>query len=270
MNRRDELQERYDETVFALLMNEMIEQDEANLLAEAERLNNDPEAAIPETLDAKCREIIRNSAHGKCRKKTGRSAASTVKRVALLVAAAAAIVGAAYASKPTPHFDPPKANIVLHANDAHVRLKWADIEAVAPANSSGFIIDEYKTFQDSTYKETTGGSKGYSSHYIYENADGNTIEIELLDGSKHASKAIDTEDAQTVTNVTVNGYEGICVEKDDAVQIAWTDTDRVVHITFYATGMDMKTALEAASTIKYVEPTTLTPSEEHSDQEGQS
>ena len=269
MNRRDELQERYDETVFALLMNEIVELDGADLLAEAERLNNDPEAAIPEALDAKCREAILNSAHDKCRKKTGRSATRTVKRVALLVAAVTAIIGAAYASKPTPQFDPPKANIVLHANDAHVTLKSEDVETYPADGNSGYLIDEYKTFQDSTYQEITGGSKGCSSHYIYENADGDVIEIELLDGSKHASKVIDTEDAQTVTNVTVNGYEGICVEKDGAVQIAWTDTDRVVHITFYATGMDMETALEAASTVKYVEPTTLTPSEEHSDQEGQ-
>ena len=59
MNRKDELREAYEDALFALLMYDVAEHEGARLLEENERLKNDENAAVPESLDRKCRATIR-------------------------------------------------------------------------------------------------------------------------------------------------------------------------------------------------------------------
>jgi hypothetical protein len=61
MTHREKLQEQYEEAMFTLLMDTMAEQEGSTLLAEAERLNNDSNAAISEELYKKFQKIICDS-----------------------------------------------------------------------------------------------------------------------------------------------------------------------------------------------------------------
>ena len=51
MNRRDELRERYEDALFAFLMEDVIETEGKKMLEENERLKQDPLAAVPEAVD---------------------------------------------------------------------------------------------------------------------------------------------------------------------------------------------------------------------------
>lgn len=56
-----------------------------------------------------------------------------------------------------------------------------------------------------------------------------------------------------MTNVVVNGYEGICAEKDGTVQVSWADTERMIFILVSSTEFDKETVLKLAEAVKYVE-----------------
>ena len=55
MNRRDELRERYEDALFAFLMEDVIETEGKKMLEENERLKQDPLAACPECEKRPCK-----------------------------------------------------------------------------------------------------------------------------------------------------------------------------------------------------------------------
>ena len=59
MSRRDEILARYEESLFTLLMSEAAEWEGGRLLEEAERLNRDPAAEVPEAVSERCRRALR-------------------------------------------------------------------------------------------------------------------------------------------------------------------------------------------------------------------
>ena len=87
--------------------------------------------------------------------------------------------------------------------------------------------------------------------FSYMDGNGNFVQFQFLKGSAGTNMSIDTEDARSVVDVTINGYDGMCVEKDGTFQIVWVDTDREVFMTVYTTALDKETAIEMASAMKY-------------------
>ena len=59
MTRREELQEQYEDALFALWMNEVAEAEGEELLKLNEQLKEDPDAAMPDELLQTCLNTIR-------------------------------------------------------------------------------------------------------------------------------------------------------------------------------------------------------------------
>lgn len=82
MTRSETLQERYEDALFSLLMEDVAQEMGAQALEENERLKSDPSAAMPDALRRKCMKVVR---HGS-RKRRSRSAGRTTMRMATRVA----------------------------------------------------------------------------------------------------------------------------------------------------------------------------------------
>lgn len=54
MDHREKLRDRYEDALFALLMDEIAEKEGALAREENEQLKNDPTAAVPEDVDRRC------------------------------------------------------------------------------------------------------------------------------------------------------------------------------------------------------------------------
>lgn len=54
MKKPDHPMEKYEDALFELLLDRVAEQEGLALMAEAQRLNDDPSVQIPEGLDRKC------------------------------------------------------------------------------------------------------------------------------------------------------------------------------------------------------------------------
>lgn len=257
MTHREKLQEQYEEAVFALLIDEATEQEGQELLAEAERLNNDPDAAIPEELDRKCRKIIRDSFRKGRQKATGRVTVKVIQRVAVAVLAAVLLLCAAYAA--VPEFRVGVLNLMLKASEKYTGFSLVPgsnettesvFDSVIYCYGVPKIPEGYELNLEITAEEAT------DRFYWYENEDGALIQIDFLQGSTDTYMTIDTENAQAITDVIINGYEGLCVEKDGRVQVAWVDTDRQVFIFIYCTALDKDTVLEMTQAMIYTPPGT--------------
>ena len=88
--------------------------------------------------------------------------------------------------------------------------------------------------------------------YFYENGSGANLVIEMVIDLSETTYRVDSEDAQVIQNIEINGYEGVYIEKDSAVHIAWADTDRSVYFGIFTNSLDGRQVLEMSSQIKYI------------------
>lgn len=84
MNRRDELRERYEDALFAFLMEDVIETEGKKMLEENERLKQDPLAAVPEAVDYRCIQTIKRGFAKERRHTVGRITYRVLNRVAMI------------------------------------------------------------------------------------------------------------------------------------------------------------------------------------------
>lgn len=61
MKSREQLQEEYEDALFALMMNYVTEAEGKRLRAENEALKQDPTAQVPEHLDQRCLQTIQRA-----------------------------------------------------------------------------------------------------------------------------------------------------------------------------------------------------------------
>ena len=97
MNQRGQSREQYEDDILSFLMDGMLEEEGWALLEENERLNADPDAAIPAGLDEKCRALLQSAFPDKPMKKPGRVTWKILKRVLIAAVLAATMFATACA-----------------------------------------------------------------------------------------------------------------------------------------------------------------------------
>lgn len=97
MSRQDKILAQYEESLFTLLMSESAEWEGRRLLEEAERLNRDPAAEVPEAVSERCRRTLRREFSRKGAAKFRRSLGRGLKAALAAACAASLLFTAAFA-----------------------------------------------------------------------------------------------------------------------------------------------------------------------------
>lgn len=255
MTRQDKLQLQYEDAVFALLVDDAAQAEGEELLALNERLKANPDAAVPEELDIKCREAIRDAFRKEQAKKRAVSFKKTAKLLLTAALIAAVLFTVAYAA--VPEFQVMVKNLVLTLTETddstHMGLRpgndpnsssLSDVTPYSiPEVQDGYTLVEEYCFDKPTYRL-----------YWYESDDGNYYTVQLIASNETAVVSVDTENAQSVTDIVINGYSGIRVLKNGTVHIVLADTDRSVFIAVFASALPEEQVIEMARAIRYVPP----------------
>lgn len=250
MQNREKLHEKYEEALFTLLMDEIAELEGQVLLKEAERLNKDPNAAFPERLDRKCWKIIQGSFRKEKVKTAGKFTIRLVQRVAVAALVAVTLIVAACAAIPQVRVN--ILNLLLTVTDQYTGLGFTEGTTKEPMVGE-FSISNYTLpdipvefpliFVDEDEKQRA---------FAYENDSGGAITIDMVVGSTGSIYSVDTEDAEEVHNIWVNGYKGLLILKNGTVIAAWADTDNMVFFSIWTNSFDQEAVLSMANSIKYV------------------
>jgi hypothetical protein len=263
MNRREELQEQYEDALFALLMEDMIEEDGKRLLEENERLKQDPDADVPDEVNQRCIRTIKRGFAKNQRRTVRKVTLRVLNKVAVAAVVCALLFVTACAA--SPELRVKTLNLLIEVSDVATTLKLSDDQGTTgetggnasdtagqtlfgyrlPKMPEGFSLDftnDFPSVADIQYSNNTGAT-------IY-------ISIEKAVGG---GLDVDTEDAG-VENVTVHGYEGLLIEKqyhidDDvtinSIMIVWGDTDENTFVTVACTDLDIETVWQLASGIEF-------------------
>ena len=243
MNNRKRLMEQYEEALFELLMDGIAEQEGKELLFELERVNNDPSIDIPEMLDRRCRRIIKNIHRKDKRRKIERITSRVIQRVAVAILVAAMMMTVAFATIPEVRVK--VLNVLLTVTDIST-----DITLGSDQKATGNTDNELERWVVSKipegYQLLISDENDWSRYYHYENAFGGIIQIDLTKVSDGVNAGVDTENADQVSEILINGIKGICIEKEGAIHIVWVDVGTQVILAIYCRSVPLETAIEVA------------------------
>ena len=84
MTRREELQEAYEDAMFALLMDYVAESEGKKALEENRALQEDPDAEVPQEVRRACLKEIRRAFRKKSARSVGRITMKVINKVAIV------------------------------------------------------------------------------------------------------------------------------------------------------------------------------------------
>ncbi len=238
MTRREQLQEQYEEALFALLMDKLAEAEGEKALLKNEELKNDPQAALPEDVERRCLRTIRRSFSAQTVRAVGRVTGRLFSRVAVVALIGMLLVSAAFAASPS--FRINTMNFLIRTFDEYTDFGAAPVKTQSlPEITAAWLPEGYEL----AAQEESGVD---ITHY-YRTADKREIRISVynISGGGHG---VDTEDAEMET-IIINGHEGRTIFKEgydgygepyEESRIVWLDTAHnwCIDVTSYQESVD--------------------------------
>ena len=248
MTNREKLQENYEDSVLALLMDEFAESEGRRHIEENERLLRDPSAAVPEEFHVRGMRIIEREFSKKDRAHKSGKILRFVGRLAIAALIAVLLFGAAFALSETVRAG--TLNFLMQMDEKIATWQFAkDEDTVSNDNADNYVdlIVEWLP---------TGYAQGFPTVITpvdivmdCTNESGGLITVQVHK-SEDFMHTLDVEKADYNSAINVADCEGMLTLKDGTYGIYWpyNDTDLVVSIT--SSDVDSETLLRVAESVR--------------------
>ena len=215
MTRREMLMERYEDALFALMMDEMAEARGQAALEENHRLKESGQPEIPDRARRRCHAAIDRGVTERRLRRTGKGFARIVTRVAVVALVAMLLFTTAFAA--SEDFRVKTLNMVMEVFEDRMEIHFPS----ASQSADGFVPDLQIT--DSQLPEgfqlTKEGGGEMGHWYEYRDGDDGAIYTDVMN-MENAGMILDTEDVVRST-VTVQGKTAILLEDGHLRQLLW-------------------------------------------------
>lgn len=258
-DKKQELKNNLEDAYIALLMNDLSEEEGARLLEECEQLNTDPNAAVPESLHAKCTEVVSNHYAQERSAQVKIRVQSRIKRVLLVAAIIAVLLTTAFAA--IEEFRVGVLNFTLDMREKYSYIIYNraddDSDKQNPSDSNlSIVCDRRLTINYdlsgfelvSEISDEIGVVADFSSE-----VSGQIVKIITTTITDNTISQVDTENADLVKDISINGAEGLLVVKGARNHILWLNSEGTVLMQVVTIGMTSEQALELAESIVYSE-----------------
>lgn len=241
MNRKELLRERYEDALFALLMEEVATAEGEKALEENLRLQNDPAARVPESVDSKCRQTIHRYFARRRRLAFQTRSLRVAAKAMVAVGILSTLFFTAFATSETVRLN--TLNLVTEVFEEKTSFHFADNtgnedpQIFAEWLPDGFLLSEEES-----------GNEGPNSWVVYRN-NNCFIHIMRYNGNKKIL-SLDTEDAQVYTK-EINKKDATFIIKDGELQLIWGIEDDAAFINIIGVGVTEEDFIHVASTVKY-------------------
>lgn len=242
MTKREQLQEQYEDALFALLMDEYAVSSGEKALQENEQLKNDPNFEVPEGTKRRCLNVIRKRFSLQSAQIAGRRAAKLCQRVAAVGFVATLLFTAAFAASSELRIS--TLNFVTDVFDDCMILYSDTEEGILPNVTASWLPEGYE-LADYTYDLK-------DVNLLYNDSTGNEILVHIY-GSNRTS-VVDTENAE-VKYVAINGNEAVTVCKQgidgfgnpyEYNNVIWLDTEAGWYIDIQSYQETLQTLIQVA------------------------
>lgn len=238
MNKQEKLQERYEDALFAIMMDELASSLGQEAFEENERLKADPTASVPEQIEKKCLQTIRNHYRRATIKKVGRVTLGAFGKMAMIFGVACALFVGAFATSENVRIA--TMNLVVETFGESTDFYFAPVSDNAiPQIKAGWLpeglelVDENKNEMSSWFI-----CKGKDAQYIqgtYYVGDGQLV-------------SVDTENAD-VSYIPLHDVEATLAIKEDKLHIVWATADKSGFIDIFAERITADDLVQVAKNI---------------------
>lgn len=239
MTRREELQERYEDAVFALMMDDFATAEGKKLREENERLKNDPEVEVPKALTDKCMRTIRRQFTKKGMRTAGRFAVHTFGKIAMVAGVMAMLFTVAFAASETVRVQ--TLNLVVEVFGESTDFRFSQSEA-----PSGVKVEA--GWMPTGYELKDHGVNNVSNWALYEKSGDENIYIKYSETNGMLT-SVDTEGAVS-RPADVCGITALLVQKESVIQLAWALPDNSLYINLVGVGVAETDMLRIANELK--------------------
>ena len=247
MKKSELLQEQYEDALFAKLMEDMAAEEEEKALEEYKRLQEDPDAAVPDHVIQRSLKTIRGRFRKESAEKFWRVTSKVASRVAVVFLVMALMFTTAFAV--SPHLRVNTLNFVAGVFNEHISFSTerTDTEMTQKV-SAGWLPEGYEQID---YEEERKRVK-----VLFGTSDGKSFSVEVYDEGENF--VLDAEEAEVGT-ASVNGFEAMTITKGgidgygnayERCSVIWFETVRECLIVVQSSDEDVETLLRFANALK--------------------
>lgn len=247
MTHRETLYTNYEDALFSLMMDSVAQAEGERLLLENARLNQDPDAALPDSLLRRCRKTMNRAFAKQNREAAGRATRKVLKFLPLVAVIIVMMAVLAYAAFPEFRSDVLNLLVKHHANSIEWSFEDAngiDRKSDLPGSPT-FAVELPEGYVLAKYSNNTQTEE---ATYWNQYDEAESIVISVLH-SAYSTRSTDAEDADYYEETTIQGYEALLTFKGGLTYITWGDDDRQCYVTLEAIGMDFATAKHIAESV---------------------
>lgn len=241
MTRREQLQERYEDALFALLMDDVATAEGKRAAEENERLKSDPSAGISEGAERRSLQTIRRQFTKQSLRSAGHFTVKTVKRVVMAAGIAAILFTGAFAASETVRLN--ALNLIIEVFDTNTTFRFVDqpAEMEGPHLEVGWLPEGYKLMNHEENDTFIG--------YQYQRAEGECIYIDYyLTPGMEAN--VDTENAK-IEYVDIQKTKATLYQKENVIHLVWTTKDNTALTWLMGESVSQDDLLRVANELKY-------------------
>lgn len=247
MTNHEKLQENYEDSLFALLMDEFARSEGERLIQENDRLKQDPAAAVPEEVERRCLRLIERETTKHRARKTTHGLLHILGRLVLAALIAVMLFGAAFALSPS--FRAGTLNLLLQIDDKVASWQFTRESSAVGSADADSQLDVFVGWLPEGYeRETLTYYNPQHMEVSCTNDDGELIKISIHPDSS-SFYAIDIEDSY-YSDLSIHGFPGLLIEKDDSTRIAWADSEKDLVIFVISSDVPSDTLLQVAESIE--------------------
>lgn len=247
MTHRETLYTNYEDALFTLMMDSVAQSEGERLLLENARLNQDPDAALPESLLRRCQKTIDRAFAKQKRKATGRATKKVFKVLPLVAVIVATMAVLAYAA--FPEFRSGVLNLMLKHNASSIDWSFVDDTGIdaqsAIPESPTFMAELPEGYELFNY---WNNSDMEQADYRSKTAEDGRIIISVLHG-ENASANTDIQESDYYEQILIQKYLAMLIVKDGQTCITWGDPNIPCYVMLRTTGMDFSIAKQIAESI---------------------
>lgn len=235
MRKREQLQERYEDALFALMMDTLDRMEGCSALELHESLPKE----IPPDIEKKCLGMISSYFKKSHANTVRRKTFKIINKIAVVVLLCILLFTTAFATSPT--FRAAALNFVIEVFDDHTEFRMEPSYRQISSLENGTIIEDWR-LDECVFEGTEGGSKNLWNSYSF--LDGGYMEIVVYMG-ENSVVAFDTEDA-LIEDCIIQEKDAMCIEKGDVIQVVWTDEEQGLVWEVYGTNVSKEKLLYVA------------------------
>ena len=244
MKSRDELQNDYEEALFAIIMDDIMELEGRALLEERKRLSESDEFKVPDDVNERCiafiNELFDNNMIIEKKRKARR-----IWRAFLIAALISCLCfSTVYASVPA--VKRATDNFVMVLSEIRARIIFSG-DGEIPAGSMYKFLYIPKDFLLS--EEGAGNNCEW---YCFTNDDA-SIYIEINYAVYNRELNVDTEDADEIINIQTGLFEGILVREEKMIRVILADEDCKNSIQVTAKNIEVEYIIKLLENIYYIQ-----------------